>query len=296
MEYINIIALVILLFLSGCKEEKQITTSALTITDDLHKSFTFEEVPSKIITLAPNLTELLFELGEGKKIIGNTTYCNYPDSAKEIDKVADLLTVNLELITALQPDLIFITGEGNSKSEYDKLIELGFKVFVSNPRHYNGIKKTLLDMGKIFKVEDKAKSIINNWEERIKIVKETHDKIVFSSVMFLVSTNPIFSVGKKSFVHQILTYAGLKNVTGDSDISYPMFNREEVLVRNPDYIILYETNNNDINDLLNAYPEWNTLAAIINKRVFFINADLYSRPGPRFIDAVEDLNKLVLSR
>lgn len=296
MKYINIIALVILFFFSGCTEEKQIATSALTITDDLHKNFTFEEVPSKIITLAPNLTELLFELGEGEKIIGNTTYCNYPDSAKAIDKVADLLTVNLELITALQPDLIFITGEGNSKSEYDKLIELGFKVFVSNPRHYNGIKKTLLDMGKIFKVEDKANSIINNWEERIKIVKETHDKIVFSSVMFLVSTNPIFSVGKKSFVHQILTYAGLKNVTADSDISYPMFNREEVLVRNPDYIILYETNNNDINDLLNAYPEWNTLSAIINKRVFFINADLYSRPGPRFIDAVEDLNKLVLSR
>lgn len=296
MKYINIIVLVILFFLNGCTEEKQIATSELTITDDLHKNFTFEEVPSKIITLAPNLTELLFELGEGEKIIGNTTYCNYPDSAKTIDKVADLLTVNLELITALQPDLIFITGEGNSKSEYDKLIELGFKVFVSNPRHYNGIKKTLLDMSKIFKVEDKANSIINNWEERIKIVRETHNKIVFSSVMFLVSTNPIFSVGKKSFVHQILTYAGLKNVTGDSDISYPMFNREEVLVRNPDYIILYETNNNDINDLLNAYPEWNTLSAIINKRVFFIDADLYSRPGPRFIDAVEDLNKLVLSR
>ena len=73
-----------------------------------------------------------------------------------------------------------------------------------------------------------------------------------------------------------------------------MLNREEVLIRNPDYILLYETNNNDINNLLNAYPEWNTLSAIINKRVFFINADLYSRPGPRFVDAVEDLNRTII--
>ena len=74
-----------------------------------------------------------------------------------------------------------------------------------------------------------------------------------------------------------------------------MLNREEVLVRNPDYILLYETNNNNVNDLLDAYPEWNTLSAIINNRVIYINADLYSRPGPRFVEAVEDLNRLILT-
>ena len=218
MKYINIIVIVFFIYFWGCTEEKHVASSSLMITDDLHKNFSFEEIPNRIITLAPNLTELVFELGEGKRIIGNTSYCNYPDSAKTIQKVADLLTVNLEEIISLQPDLIFITGEGNSKSEYDKLVALGFKVFVSNPRHYDGIKKTLIDMGKIFKVEVKAKSIVDNWDERINIVKETHNKIVFSSVMFLISTNPIFSVGKKSFVHQILTYAGLKKTLPEIQI------------------------------------------------------------------------------
>ncbi len=295
MRTLKLLLILLFVFFIGCNEKPEVQTNPNKITDDLHKSFVFDQIPKRIITLAPNLTELIFELGEGNKIVGNTSYCNYPDSAKNIQKVADLLTVNLEQITILQPDLIFITGEGNSKSDYDKLIDLGFKVFVSNPRHYNGIKKTMLDMGKIFKVEDKAKSIVNNWDERINIVKESHKKLVFNTAMFLVSTNPIFSVGKNSFVHQILTYAGLKNITGDSEISYPMLNREEVLVRNPDYILLYETNNNNVNDLLEAYPEWNTLSAIINKRVIYINADLYSRPGPRFVDAVEDLNRLILT-
>ena len=232
-------------------------------------------------------------MGEGRKIVGNTSFCNYPDSAKSLPNVADLLSVNLESITKLNPDLIFISAEGNSKSEYIKLKDLGFKVFVSNPRHYNGIKKTLLDMGKLFYKESKAKEIIEKWDRKITEIKSMHEKLVFNSVIFLISTKPIIAVGKKSFIHQILSYAGLKNITADSEVSYPLFSREEVLLRNPDYILLYETNTNDVNDLLEIYPEWHTLPAVVNERVIYINADLYSRPGPRFVKAVEDLFKKV---
>lgn len=291
--------LIPILFLSlliSCSENEIKKVAGKYIVDDLHKKIDINEIPQRVITLAPNLTELIFELGQGKKIIGNTTYCNYPDSAKSIAKVADLLSVNSEKIIELNPDLIFITEEGNSRSDYEKLTELGFKVFVSNPRHYSGIKKTLKDMGKIFQIESKTEKIIQNWDERLEIVKANHDLIVNNSVMFLISTSPIFTVGKKSFIHQILTYAGLENITADSKVSYPMFTREEVLVRNPDYILLYETNNNDVSNILSAYPEWNTISAIVNDRVFFINADIYSRPGPRFVEAVENLNKLVLSK
>lgn len=288
---------VLLLFiLISCSENENRKVAGKYIVDDLHKKIEINEIPQRVITLAPNLTELLFEIGQGEKIIGNTTYCNYPDSAKSIAKVADLLSVNNEKIIALNPDLIFITAEGNSRSDYEKLTELGFKVFVSNPRHYNGIKKTLKDMGEIFHIELKADQLIKDWDKRLEIVKKNHDLLVNNSVMFLISTSPIFTVGQKSFIHQILTYAGLINITADSKVSYPMFTREEVLVRNPDYILLYETNNNDVNNILRIYPEWNTISAIVNDRVFFINADIYSRPGPRFVEAVENLNKLVLSK
>lgn len=284
-----------LLTLWTCSENKEIEPTKNFVTDDLHKKIEIELSPQKVITLAPNLTELVFELGQGNKIIGNTNYCNYPDSAKKIENVADLLSVNLEKITDLKPDLIFITAEGNSKADYNKLISLGFKVFVSNPRNFAGIKKTMLDMGKIFRVSEKAEAIVNNWNERIDSVKKTHEQIVAGSVMFLISTNPIYSVGKNTFVHQILTLAGLKNITSDTDVNYPLLNREEILARNPNYILLYETNNNNVSEILKAYPEWNTLSAVINDRVFFINADLFSRPGPRFVDAVEKLNQMILS-
>lgn len=293
MKILNILFILLSILLYSCKNQETQIQNKNTIKDDLHKTIKIEKVPNRVITLAPNLTELIFELNLGNKIVGNTSYCNYPDSAKQIENVADLLTVNLEKITALNPDLIFITAEGNSKTDYEKLIDLGFKVFVSNPRNYEGIKKTILDMGKIFNKSDPANFIIKNWDNRLEAVKKNHGKVVFNTAMFLVSTNPIFSIGKNSFIHQILTFSGLENITADSKISYPMYNREEIVLRNPDYILLYENNNNDVNELVNIYPEWNTLSAVVNNRVLFINADLFSRPGPRFVEAVETLNFLV---
>lgn len=289
MNRLNFFLIFTVIIFFQCSEKRDNVPLKNYIVDDLQNKIEINAVPQRIISLAPNLTELIFELGEGKKIVGNTSFCNYPDSAKSIPNVADLLTVNLESITNLKPDLIFITAEGNSKAEYTKLKDLGFRVFVSNPRHYNGIKKTLLDMGKIFKKEIKSDSIVHAWDQKIEKIKLMHDRVILNSAMFLISTKPIISVGNKSFIHQILTYAGLKNLSADSDVSYPLFSREEVLLRNPDYFLLYETNTNDINELLEIYPEWHTLSAIVNGRVIYINADLYSRPGPRFVDAVEDL-------
>lgn len=294
MKKITFITFIVFIFIS-CVDQSTKDESLKYITDDLYKKIDISKPPNRIITLAPNLTELVFELGFGDKIVGNTAYCNYPEEAKKIEKVADLLSINTERILSLKPDLIFITVEGNSKSDYQKLLDLGMNVFVSNPRNYNGIKKTLKDMSVILGVEKKADSIIIDWDSRINKVKATHENIVLNTAMFLVSTSPIFTVGKNSFVHEILTFAGLKNLAADSDIAYPMFNREEILIRNPDYIIMYRTNRNDVNELLKLYPEWQTLSAIINDRILYIDADLYSRPGPRFVKAVENLNKLVLS-
>ncbi len=291
-----LIILISALYLIGCAESQKNDAPKDSISDDLHQQFSFTKSPEKIISLAPNLTELLFELGVGNKIIGNTKYCNYPDSSKSIAKVGDLLSIDIEKIVTLKPDIIFITVEGNSKSDYEKLKELGFHVFVSNPRNYTGIKKTLADMGRIFKKKSTADSLVNSWDIRIAKVKETHDLFFSQTVLFLVSTNPIFTVGRNTFVNEIMTFAGLKNISDDRNINYPIFSREEIVKRDPDFILMYESNNNRIDALLDSYPEWNTLKAVINNRIIYVDADLFSRPGPRFVDAVEYLNNTVLSK
>ena len=92
-----------------------------------------KKIPRRIITLAPNLTEMIYDLGLENKLVGNTLYCDYPEAAKKIEKVGNLLTVNFEKIVTLKPDLVLITVEGNTKETYDKFHQLGIKIFVSNP-------------------------------------------------------------------------------------------------------------------------------------------------------------------
>ena len=283
----------ILLF-TGCQKNIQPSSeNEKKLIDDLGKEFFIESVPKRVITLAPNLTELIFEIGEGSSIIGNTLYCNFPDSANNIEKVGDLLTINLEKILELKPDIIFLTVEGNTKESYDKLIELGQRVFVSNPKNFEGIEKSLKDIGRIFKKEKYAAKIISNWNNRFDLVKTFINYEDTKTAMFLIALQPIMLAGKNTYITEYLVVCNLKNIADDSNVSYPVFSREQVLKRDPDYIIYSDGMNENEESMKYAYPEWKDLSAVKNGNIIFIDADLYFRPGPRFIVALEDLaNKI----
>ncbi|MEW6652419.1 MAG: ABC transporter substrate-binding protein [Bacteroidota bacterium] len=279
----------IILFLAACNSNVKQSGSKNIITDDLGNSFVFDKAPQRIISLAPNLTEMIYSLELQQHLVGNTMYCNYPEEAQKIDKVGDMLTFNFEKIVLLKPDLIFITVEGNTKNTYDKFHELGLKVFVSNPRNYKGIRKTYSDLGKIFAVTEKSGKSLAAWDSTLSSIKALQlgkEK----TAMFLVELRPVMIAGINTFINEYLHFCGLKNIASDSKLNYPVFNREEVLKRDPDYII-YPTGGEDTIEMLKqAYPEWKKLKAIKNNNVIFIDRDLYLRPGPRYIEALSDLS------
>ena len=281
--------------LVSCGNNNKQSAGKNTVTDDLGNIFTFEKAPQRIISLAPNLTEMLFSLGLESRLVGNTMYCNYPPQAQKIEKVGDMLTFNFEKIVLLKPDLIFITVEGNTKSTYDKFHELGLKVFVSNPRNYEGIRKTYSDLGKIFGITEKTIPALAKWDSTLQSIKKSHS-LQNKTAMFLVELRPIMIAGMNTFINEYMQFCGLKNIAVDSKLNYPIFNREEILKRDPDYII-YPTGGSDTIDMLkDAYPEWKQLKAIKNNNVIFIDRDLYLRPGPRFIDALADLSNQLLRK
>jgi iron complex transport system substrate-binding protein len=284
------IYLTIFIFLAACGTEKVETINySKSVTDDLGIEIDLKNIPSRIISLAPNLTEFIYELGLQDKLIGNTLYCNYPDEAGSITKVGDLLTIDLEKIVTLKPDMIFITVEGNTRDNYNKLKELGYRIFVSNPRDFEGIKKTTRDLANIFGLEKFAGEKIDSWQKRIDEVHRKSQGNPKQNAMFLVSLNPIVLAAKSTFVNEFLRLCNLNNITGDVEINYPFFNREDVLERNPEIIIHTQENLNSKNDLLNSYPEWRSLEALKNDKVYYVDPDLFHRPGPRFTEAAETL-------
>jgi len=286
-KYFLLISFILLLQSCGIKKEKN--PGKISIKDDLGNVISFDRIPKRIITLAPNLTETIFDLGLDKYLVGNTVYCDYPEAAKKIDKVGNMLTFNYEKIVTLKPDIVFITVEGNTKDTYDKFHELGIKIFVSNPRNYSGIKKTFIDFGKIFGIEKLADSKIAKWDSVINNIKTIAKKYPEKLAMSVIELRPIMIAGKNTFVNEYLQICGLKNIAEDSPMNYPTFSREEILKRNPDYIIFPTGGDDNLLTVKNSYPEWVKLNAIKNNHVLFVDRNLYSRPGPRFVEAVTDL-------
>lgn len=285
------LSVVVLFF--ACTKNVQEKFSSFKVKDDLGNEISFTKPPQRIITLAPNLTEMIFDLGLGSELIGNTRYCDYPDAARRVEKVGDMLTFNFEKIVTLKPNIVFITVEGNTKETYDKFRELGIKIFVSNPRSFAGIKKTYLDLGKIFRMQEKAKSKVAEWDSLITKISTESKNYREESAMFLIDTKPVMLAGKNTFINEYLEFCGLKNIAADSPLNYPMFSREEILKRNPDYIIDPTGEKENFSSVLKIYPEWKNLKAVKNHHVLFVDSNLYTRPGPRFVQAVGNLFSLL---
>ncbi|MEG8947838.1 ABC transporter substrate-binding protein [Rosettibacter firmus] len=279
---------IILFILCSCNKEEQ-NNNKIIFKDDIGNTITLNKSPKRIITLAPNLTEIIFDLKLDKYLVGNTLYCNFPEQANKIEKVGDMINFDFEKIISLKPDLIFITVEGNTKEAYNKFNELGLKVFVSNPRNISGIKKTYLDIAKILGAETLAKINISLRDSLIAKISRAAKNYERKSVMYLVELQPLMLAGKNTFINEYLEICGLENIAKDVNINYPIFNREEILKRNPDIIIIPDDGIITKQKILELYPEWKNLKAINNNKVIFVNRDLFSRPGPRYADAVKEL-------
>ncbi len=281
---------ILILLISACSKIKnQEPANGIAVIDDIGNRVLIDSIPQRVISLAPNLTEIIFDLDAGDKLVGNTLYCNYPPAARNVEKVGDMLTVDFEKVLSLKPDLIFITVEGNRKETFDKFKSLGLKVFVSNPRNYKGIKKSYLDIAKILGREKYAMKKIEMWDNLLDSIRNKSRSYECGSAMLPVELKPLMLAGKNTFLNEYLEICGLKNIADNPAINYPVFNREEILIRNPDFIIILSDGKLRTEDLLELYPEWKDLKAIQNGNVIFVNRDLYSRPGPRFIEAAVDL-------
>lgn len=289
-----ILVLFLLSVVIGCEQKvEQPSPQQNIITDDLGYEHIFDETPNTIITLAPNLTEMIFELGLENTLIGNTTYCNYPPASDSIKKVGDMLSINHELLLQLKPDIILITVEGNTKETFDKIKSLGLKVFISNPRNFDGIKKTFRDFGKIFERKELAESKIKVWETIVDSVKSSSKKRDAMLAMFVVSIQPIMAAGKSTFINEYLSFCNLQNITADMEVNYPFLSREEILKRNPQIIFHTAHNYQQSTAVTELYKEWRNVDAVKNQRIFYLDPDLYFRPGPRFVIALKKLNQLI---
>ena len=254
------------------------------IADDLGRKLKIPQKIERVISLAPSLTENIFAVGAGDRLVGVTEYCNYPEDAQKIQKVGDTLAPNIETIIALKPQIVFVSTASQLEAFMKTLESQGITVFVTDPKDLNGVLANLRQLGEIFGTLERTTILLNELQERILAVEEeTRDKPKVRTFV-QIDKDALYTIGKDSFLTEIIERAGGTSVTRTVATAYPKISKEAALALNPDAIIISESPNNlEPNEVFKNSP------AVRNKRVYKINADLISRPSPRIVDAMEQL-------
>jgi len=267
-------------------------STTLKVKDEAGREVAFPFPPKRFVSLAPNITEILFSLGLDEEIVGVSIHCNFPERAKGKVRVGSYISLDFEKITYLKPDLIIATGAGNTRDMVDRLGKLGFQTYVIYPKNFEDILKSIAHIGQVVNREKEARMIIEGMRKRSQKVIELTKGLPRPKVFIQIGDAPIVTVGKGSFADDLIRLAGGENIAGKEKEVYPRFGMEEILKRSPEVIVISSMNpKGDYQRILQEWARWKTIPAVKNGRIHLIDSDLIDRPSPRIIEGLEEIAK-----
>ena len=291
------ILLILSSLLLACETQRPVPDGPVSgaFVDDLGREVKVPVPMNRVVSLAPSITEMLFAAGAGDRLVGVTSYCNFPAEAEKIQKVGDTQTPNIESIVALKPQLVLVSTASQLEAFTQTLEQQGIAVYVTNPKSLNEVFQSILRFGVIFGTSEQAKELVSELSGRVSLIRHLHSfepdgtraqRITFPRVFVQISKEPLFTIGKDSYITDLIESAYGVSVTKDVPGGYPKLSKETASAMNPEVIILSDSEDNrEPNEVFNSSR------AVKNGRVFRINADIISRPGPRLVDALEVIAK-----
>lgn len=263
----------------------------VTFTDGMGREVTIESEPMTIVTMAPSMTEIIYALGLGDRLVGRTDYCNYPEAALSVDSIGSLREPNLEAIIALNPDLILMSTHA-SEEVLAKLDEAGLKTAILTAQEsFDGVYDIITQTGTIFNVLDQANKLVSAMQADVTTVLELVKDVEKKSVYYVVGFGEYgdYTATGDTFIHEMLEMAGGTNIAADGE-SWS-YNLETIIEKDPEYIICSELN--DTKGTLEQTEGYMELTAIKDGRLVEINQDLLSRQGPRLAEGLKAIAQLL---
>lgn len=247
-------------------------------------------VPQRIISLVPSITESLFDLGLGDRVVGNTTYCRRPPEAAKKEKVGTAVSVNIEKVLTLRPDVVFASTLIRP-DEKKKLLDLGINVItLEYPKSFEEICAQFIKLGEILGEEKIADEIVSKAKKDVFSIAGRYINGEKPSVFVQIGAKPLVTVNDKSFIHDFVVFAGGINIT--EKIENVKYSREQVLVDNPDVIITVTMGINGDGER-EVWQRYKAMNAVKNNRIYVMDADLFCSPTP--ITFAKTLEKVALN-
>jgi iron complex transport system substrate-binding protein len=262
--------------------------------DQLGRQVRLPSNPLRIVSLAPNITEILYALDLGDQVVGVTEFSNYPEAAKEKPRVGTYVASSIEKIISLSPDLIIGTFGGTRKETVSRLEGLGYPVFVTKSENMEAVMVMIENIGMITNREQQARALATGLRRRIKAVVDAVAGADRPLVFLQINAKPLMTVGGGSFHDELILLAGGENLAGGTDARYPQYSIEDVVKREPDYILISTMNRSGLFEKQKAeWMRWANIPAVRNHKILFIDSDLIDRASPRIVDGLEEMVRLI---
>jgi len=296
-----IIVVIMALNLAGCtkpsvpqetvpvQDTEAVGTGKIEVTDFKGRSIVLDKLPQKIVSLSPSNTEILFALGAGDRVIGVTSYCDYPEDAKKVEKVGDFEGPNIELIRKVQPDIVLA---GYIQEEAIKTLEdMHIPVIVTEAESFDAIYKSIGLIGKLTGTDAKAEEIVTGMKDKISEIEAKIKDKKKPTVFYVVWADPLTTAGSNTYINDVIKLAGGINVAEKVE-SWAKYSAEQLLKDNPEILVaaLHSTDKGMTKEDLSKNQIFSKLECVKQGKVYVISDDnIISRPGPRIVQAIEEM-------
>ena len=277
---------------AGCQPQFQ----PGTYTDDTGRQVNISEIPQRIVSFGPSITEILFALDLGENVVGVSDFCDYPEAAKLKPKVGNAFSPSIETVVGLEPDLVLTVKHEQFNSELDSL---GITYIVLDPKDVDSIVDSIELAAEVTGRVKEGNQLVKDMRDRISQVVDLVKGAPKVSVFFIVDAtdpNNPWTAGPGSFIDDIIGMAGGKNIAAEAPAAWAQLSIEQIVSSDPDIIII-QTMVGGVptvsKEVLKGNPAWQEMTAVKQDRIYFIDGDLVSRPGPRIVQGLEEMAKII---
>ena len=284
----------VLTFVASCNRPTQNSSPAELLApthrvrDEAGREVKLPQRIDRIVSLAPNLTEVVYAVGAGDQLVGDTEYCDYPFQAKAVAKIGDTMHPSVERIIALKPQIVLVSTASQLEAFTKQLDQQQIAVYVTNPQSLDDIFSSIQTLGDLFGHHDASASIVADLRRRADAVEAVTKQTKPVKVFYQLSGEPLYTIGRESYLTDLVRRAGGISATADVPGAFPRFSDEAALEAKPEAIILPTGGSMGTANATVASPLKNS-PAVLSNRIYKINDDHLSRPGPRLIEGLEEM-------
>ena len=261
-----------------------------TVVDEMGRRVTVPAAVRRVVSLAPNITDILYAIGAGDEIAGVTDFAETPAGKKPKPSVGQPMEPSLERIASLRPDLVFVARSINRRPTVESLEQLGIPVYATDARTVDGMLETIRRIGSLVGMKQAGDALAAKLEARLDSIRAHLAGHPPKRVFFVVWEDPLITTGRNTFIADALRWAGARSVVSVRQ-DWPHISMEEVVARQPEYLIFPRTESGSASDILGSLRKragWRDLKAVQKGRVVVVS-DAISRPSPALVDAIEEL-------